>query len=178
MKTQDFNNCSSINYSSIIMDSNRMSNSNLLKRQIVKFVLKNVAGFENLTFLEKLEDLEKLEWVFVHEDSFERNNTLEKFESHFLDIHFERQNRHGRHLLVGRYPYENNRRKYYYIGFYLTVESIENGTLYFSVVSFTSRYQNMRDLKNAVAIYEMKNNCFCSEVPNNFLELSEKYLNN
>ena len=95
-----------------------------------------------------------------------------------MDIHFESQNRHGRHLLVGRYPFENNRRKCYYVGFYFRVESIEDETLSFSLISFTSKYEKMNDLKNAVAEYELKNDCFGCKSTNHYLALTKKYLNN
>ena len=178
MKTQDLNNCSSTNYSTLGDEIKRMNTSNYLKGEIVKFVLNNRPGYENLTFIEELVELTKLEWVLVQEDSYERTNTHNEFESHFMDIHFEMQHRHGRHLLVGRYAYENNPRRNYYVGFYFKVESIENGILNFSLISFISRYQKMNDLKNAVAEYEIKNNCFSWDLANHCKALTEKYLKN
>jgi hypothetical protein len=116
--------------------------------------------------------------VLVHHERVERTNAYNEHSSHFMDIHFEQQNRYGRHLLVGRYAYESNPRKCYYVGFYFKVESIENGILYYSYISFDSKYQRMNDLKNAVAEYEQKNNCFASKTASNYIALSEKYFKN
>lgn len=175
---KDSINCNSTTYSAVEDDIKRLNNSNYLKGEIVKFVLNNIPGYENHTFIDELAELEKLEWVLVQEDTYERTNTQNEFESHFMDIHFEMQHRHGRHLLVGRYSYENNRRRNYYIGFYFKIESIENGTLYFTLTSFVSRFQKMNDLKNAVAEYEMKNNCFSRDLVTHRRALAEKYLKN
>ena len=60
MKTQDNNKFRSINYSSIDIERNRLNNSNMSKRVIIQFVLNNLAGYENHTFFEELDKLEKL----------------------------------------------------------------------------------------------------------------------
>ncbi|WP_163710271.1 hypothetical protein [Mangrovibacterium lignilyticum] len=140
---------------------------NRFKNEIMIFVLNNSAGYENATFINRLQDLKNLKWVCVNPSDEpdalknvpQRYQDKKKFESRFLDIYFERKNQEGDHLLIGCYGEGKNGPKYY-IGFYLKTQKIEDGFFYYSIHTFSRKYKRISHLKNIVAGVEISRNEF------------------
>lgn len=134
-----------------------------LKREIMFTAMDNDAGYENHTFINRLDELKSLKWVCInmHEyyDILDEVPTKyldeKRFESRFLDIYFESKNHIGDHLIVERYRDKANKNEIFYSANFIKTHKVEDGVFYYSLYMFRNRYKRIQYLKNAVAGFEI-----------------------